>query len=333
MRLLRNEGRTGLRNGSPEHVGTARGRNKKRRLNMRTGTIRKLICLVLAALIMGLAGGAVAEDGERAVLIDRTKDPSVQYEFPDRADILEIVYPRCFEADCCVLRQGDTVMMIDSGTKAIAEDGVIKALRAMGISHVDIGFNTHFHGDHIGGFIPLLEAGISFGEFCICQDEGFESWPRATMERMRESGATVRRMEDEDVLEVGKAEVHVFLRHRTDFTLNDYSGITMAEFGKFRFLSTGDIEQRGEEMFLKVPPSTGYRADLYKHAHHGYLTTKPELLDAIDPQMCVITGVRGSFEKAAQRLERHGIPWIRPWPEALRILTDGETWVLEYYEY
>ena len=297
--------------------------------------MKKLVRLLAAILALCLiCCCAMAEEaGDRAVLINRIADPEAEYQFSDDAELLEIVYPRCSGADCCIIRQGDQVMILDAATAAIAKESVIPALQAMGISHVNIGFNTHFHGDHIGGFIPLLEAGITFDTFCICQDEGFENWPRATMNRMRESGAEVRRMEDEEVLTVGGAKVHVFLRSRTDFTLNDYSGITMLEYGKFRFLSTGDIEQRGEAMFAQIPPSTGYQADLYKHPHHGYLTVRPDVLDAVDPQMCVITGVRGSFDEAVKRLKFHGYSWTRPYPEALRVITDGETWVMENFSY
>ena len=269
-----------------------------------------------------------ARNGHR--VINLIENPSAEWAFQVGAPILEVIFPAVTGGDVVLLRQGDQVMMIDAGTYAWAVKTVVPTLRALGIQHVDIAFNTHAHDDHIDGFNVLLEEGFTFGEFCICQDENYNYNMITTVALMREAGVPIRRMQDEDVISFCGADLHVFLRTGRDFTLNDLSGVIMLEYGNCRYLGTGDIEERGMSALVSQPPSTGLRTDFLKHPHHAYQRMIRDFYEALEAELCVVTGVMSGIWTAVAYMDAKHLPWIRPMPNALRFRTDGEIWVLDY---
>jgi len=71
------------------------------------------------------------------------------------------------------IRKGDGIGMIINGKVMIvdafqgdeATNGLISWLKSNGVTQIDLAVATHAHGDHFGGFKPIVNAGIKINEF------------------------------------------------------------------------------------------------------------------------------------------------------------------------
>lgn len=61
------------------------------------------------------------------------------------------------QGDCAVLRYGDSVVMVDTGTGEALERTVLAYLRWAGIREVDLCVLSHLHDDHAGGIETLCD--------------------------------------------------------------------------------------------------------------------------------------------------------------------------------
>ena len=107
---------------------------------------RWLCILMICMLLPGCAAGGR--------VINLTAAPDAEWAFEEGAEILEVYFLPVIGADACILRMGNQVVMVDAATTG-QRQRVADALRAAGIDHIDLGFNTHPHDDHIEGFWHL----------------------------------------------------------------------------------------------------------------------------------------------------------------------------------
>ncbi len=76
---------------------------------------------------------------------------------------------------------------------------------------------------------------------------------------------------------------------------NDYSVCLLFKQGSRSFLFTGDAEAYAEHSLVKYNDLP--KVDLFKAGHHGsYTASTDELLDVIDPALCVVTCCAGNKE-------------------------------------
>jgi competence protein ComEC len=124
---------------------------------------------------------------------------------------------------------------------------------------------------------------------------------------------------------------------------NDASAVVLVQFGRIRFLLTGDAET-SEEAWLVRATSGTLRADVLKVAHHGSRTsTSPAFLDAVHPRVALISvgagnryghpGARVLEDLAAAgaivlRTDRSGSVVVRSDGRTLSIDVEGESWPL-----
>lgn len=86
---------------------------------------------------------------------------------------------------------------------------------------------------------------------------------------------------------------------------NDYSVCLLFTQGSRHFLFTGDAEAYAEHSLVKY--NSLPEVDLFKAGHHGsYTASSDELLDAVDPDLCVVTCCAGNKEYASDA--NHSFP-------------------------
>ena len=91
---------------------------------------------------------------------------------------------------------------------------------------------------------------------------------------------------------------------------NSYSVVLQLEYGNFKALFTGDLEENGEEMLLE----NGKLEDIFllKVAHHGSkYSTKEEFLNIVKPELAIISSGKGNLyghphKEVLERLENVG---------------------------
>lgn len=289
--------------------------------------MKRLICLLLALLPLC----ALAQE---PVIIDRTGNLTEEYRFPEGTPVLEIVFPRVYSSDCAIVRFGYDVMMIDASTATgEMQERVRSALYSMGVSYIDIAFNSHPHPDHINGFIPVAEY-FPIGRLLLTFEEDYNDSMRRVVKAFSERGIPIEHVGDGDVFYLGPEEdVTVRVLQRNDNGLwggNNRSAMLHIQFGERSILFAADVENHAQRSFGENPPAEGIRADILKYPHHGQVKLHDPFMDAIAPSFAILNGANEVMTGGKNYLARRKVPYIINYQGLLRLRTDGQVWVVDY---
>lgn len=283
---------------------------------------RWLAMLLLISLLPVHAMAAEKTD----VVIDLVNYPETEWAFDENALILEVVFPPVRSADACILRYDDRVMLVDAATPG-QHARVAAALAYLGIDHVDIGFNTHPHDDHIGGFDVLYQA-ASLGELYITFPEDANNNMKRTLRAMKEQNIPVKKAADGDLLPFGDVRLEVIRRDVSWFGENDRSAVIRLDYGNRSLLLTADVDRDAQNNLLETAPEK-LKADIFKYPHHGVRPAGWNFLKHIDPEMTVITNKRYSVKETRLDAEKRGITPVYTADGMVRLRTDGHIWVVD----
>lgn len=196
-----------------------------------------------------------------------------------------------------------TAMVFDAGGNGMGTQRMLPQLRKMGVSRIKYLFASHYHGDHIGGLDEILN-GMPVDEV----------WDRGTRNTRaggsytaytRAAGSRRRTVSTGQIFDLGggaKATVLAFdgnvlgtaTRHRIDGTANyenSSSIVLKVEYGDFSCWLGGDLTGGGNRYDMETPVSRVCGdVDVYLANHHGWDDgSNQNLIDAIDPEVCVIS--------------------------------------------
>lgn len=224
------------------------------------------------------------------------------------------------------VKQGDSILIVTPSGKIIlidaadrtaqfkesgsvktyypAFDKILPYLEQHGIDHIDQFIISHPHADHIGGMADLLK-NIEIREIVDSYKYSTNMYNEA-VEIAREKGIKWTKVYRGDTLDWGDGikttvvhppkDMHMSSRAfgfdefdtRAALNLNNVSIVLMVEYGKIRYLLTGDAEKEAEEMIF-----THYgdlRATALKAAHHGSKTSSsPGFLEKINPMYAFVS--------------------------------------------
>ncbi|MGH2437661.1 MAG: DNA internalization-related competence protein ComEC/Rec2 [bacterium] len=218
---------------------------------------------------------------------------------PDR---LVMTFLDVGQGDAIVIRApSGLVMMIDGGGEIegretgfdIGTRRIVPALRRMGIRQIDVLVLSHPHEDHAGGLVAVAE-NFRVG---VMLDSGYPhpapSYPHLlhVVEAHRIPYRLARRGMQIDLAGGVKAlvlhpEDPLIVGSGSDVNLN--SVVVRLTYGHVSALFTGDIEGLIEGRL--VESGDELRSTVLKVAHHGSRTSsRPEFLDAVSPQVAVIS--------------------------------------------
>jgi competence protein ComEC len=165
---------------------------------------------------------------------------------------------------------------------------VVPALRALGVTRLDLLLATHTDADHRGGIPAVLEA---FPVAAVWIPRGARAEPgfAALRETARVHGVPIReRGAGDATLRVGDLAVSPLWPPNASAGLssNDCSLVVRIEVAGQRLLLPGDIEAAAEAGLLAS--AANLRADVLKLAHHGSRSSStPGFLSAVDAGVAV----------------------------------------------
>ena len=205
-------------------------------------------------------------------------------------------------------------VLIDSGDTQY-RDGIVKYLKDMGISKLNVLINSHPHADHIGGMAKIVEE-FEIGTMYMPNLPDDQVPTTAAYERLLdaliEKDVRVEALNTDTNIELPNARLEIFSPKPNEAysNLNNYSGIMKFIYGKNTILFTGDAEKKVEREVLDT--NADLRADILNCGHHGSNTsTTQEFLDAVNPKYTVIScGLNNDYghphEEVMERLVKQG---------------------------
>ena len=183
-----------------------------------------------------------------------------------------------------------------SPAELVGERVVLAYLKREGIRRVDLLVNTHPHGDHVGGFAPILrELRVD-----TIADSGQHYGGRAFNDGMREAArhhvpVHVARCGDRWATDDGVAFSvlspcgALFADGSND--VNENSVVVMLAYRDFRMLFMGDAGFQAEQRLLEA--GADLRADVLKVGHHGSAyASSPAFVEVVHPRTAVISDGR-----------------------------------------
>lgn len=265
--------------------------------------------------------------------------------FPVREDKrLSITNLDVGQGDCACIRFDGKTILVDGGSSDVtdvAKYRISKFLKYYGIRTIDYIFITHSDGDHTNGIVEFLEAeghmGFRIGEIILPDIEKPDDTYRKLEKNCRRAGMRVRKMDKGDECKIGSLTIRCLHPEPCyDWkTENDYSLVLELEYGKFRGILTGDLEQAGEDSIQKELR----RADYLKVGHHGSKTSSSEnFLKRLRPVISVISaGERNRYghpaREVVERLRSNGSQvYCTIEKGAVTVYSDGEKTEVETYK-
>lgn len=272
------------------------------------------------------------EDGEASradCIVNLLEDPQAEWSFVPGRPVLEIVFPKIVSADAAILRLNGHVMMIDAGGEPEVE-AVAEALRLMGVTEVEIGFNSHPHHDHIPGF-ALITGTVKLDKLVYGFGENANQHIRKALADMQALGIPVEKVQDGTVMSFAGVGEQLYIARRVadNMKANDMSLTTKVTYGKRSILFTGDLEKDGMTRLVGRAPVGGLSADILKYPHHGYLRLYQKFEEAVHPVAAIVTNAEAKARYGCESLEQFGIKGLFTDQMILRLRTDGEIWVID----
>ncbi|WP_436522719.1 ComEC/Rec2 family competence protein [Actinoplanes sp. HUAS TT8] len=221
------------------------------------------------------------------------------------------------QGDAIVLPAGDgRAVVVDAGPEPDPVDG---CLRRLGIRQVALFVVSHYHVDHIGGVEGL------FRGRAVAAVVG-PDWPEPAGGRRRvaevagKAGAPVSSAGPGWTYAIGGLRLEALAPleplHGTNSDPNNNSLVLRATVAGRTVLLPGDAETEEQNDLVGRLGAAGLRADVLKVAHHGSALQSPELLDAVDPAVALVSvGVDNDYghpnASLLARLARDGARVIR----------------------
>ncbi len=195
----------------------------------------------------------------------------------------------------CVLDvgQGQSVLLEAEGTFALVDCGsgnswhdagqtAADQLAAMGCRTLDYLILTHYDTDHVNG-VPGLLARLPAGTLLVP-----ESADPETAAALEQAGPQVRTLQAAERLPLGSRAVLTVYPPVGEGGSNEQGLSVLCSAGDYDLLITGDMDSATERRLLETYPLPDL--ELLVVGHHGSRSsTSRELLDAVQPEMAVIS--------------------------------------------
>ena len=223
-----------------------------------------------------------------------------------------------------------------------AEKRLLSACERHGIREIDTLIITHFHIDHVGGSLALLndpEIKVNKLFYASMPEKEIPGYftaeiYRRVMSIAKRKNIVIRKLEVGDKLDFSSGVTAVVAgaaeAGSKDKNLNSHSLVFRLEYGDFTALFTGDCSMQEEPRVMAsgIP----LKSDLLKVGHHaGANSTSDRWLDVISPKVAIASmpdwlsrDARGI--RVEKMLKDRKIHFFRSWeyPD-LTIFSDGKT--------
>jgi len=191
------------------------------------------------------------------------------------------------QGDSILIRspEGKT-MLIDAGP---TRDGAIRALRRLGVSHLDLVAISHHHSDHYGGMEAVVRELKPRYFLASSSTHSTRSYLRLLKAVEAEGMMVVHPTSRSRKLELGSIELTIFPQAPEDHHEENNNSIGLRlKYGSFAMLFPGDSEGPERQWWLEHCSDLVRDCTILKLAHHGSRNgTDAHWLGAVRPELAV----------------------------------------------
>ena len=229
----------------------------------------------------------------------------------ERTNQFEVIFLDVGQGDSVLVRCPPKVFLYDGGGSKggrfdVGEYVVSQALWKQGIRKLDAIFVSHYHPDHAGGLLSILE-NFPYGKFYIGEVADKDPLYLSLISKIDPEKLT--RLKKGNKFPIGSCTIEVLHPPEitTDKTKNNDSLVLLVNHNGTKVLLTGDIGASVENKILSNLPEI----DILKVAHHGSATSSSEkFLSKAKPKISIVSaGKFNSYGLPApvviKRLKRH----------------------------
>lgn len=299
---------------------------------------RFLAVLIMCMLFCGSVAAEVIFDEELSAFPVRNADGGwaengpIPFNEEDMGEgLLEVWFGRVSVCDCIIVRCNGETMMIDGGMIQNSKSSLL-LLETLGIDGVDYLFNTHHHDDHLEMQEYLLrKKGFNAGVFFTPYERGHRVERQQKMEKTVDSrGIPFHTLHHGDTMMLGGengAQI-TFYRWLGNTNANYSSMMCRIVYGERSMYLMADVTGLAQkELGLHYLDEIPWDSDIFKVGHHGYAKQDTNLLEAISPELCVITNSKQGAEQAVKQFDRLGLKYVNTPLGTVYARTDGgENW-------
>ena len=246
---------------------------------------------------------------------------------------LEVHYIDVGQGDATLIKCGSHAMLIDGGNNNKGTT-VQLYLKKQGVESLDYVIGTHPDADHIGG-LDVIVYKYNCDTVIMPDYEKDTKTYQELVDVIHDKNMKITYPVVGEQYALGEAKFTIIAPNSNSYggNANDYSVAILLEYGKNRFLFTGDAEEASEAEMLTN--GIDISADVYKVAHHGSRSASTqECLNAVHPKYAVISCGEGNsyghpHAEVLNRLRSMGVEVFRTDEQGSIIASsDGEniTW-------
>ena len=246
---------------------------------------------------------------------------------------LEVHYIDVGQGDATLIKCGSHAMLIDGGNNNKGTT-VQLYLKKQGVESLDYVIGTHPDADHIGG-LDVIVYKYNCDTVIMPDYEKDTRTYQELVDVIHDKNMKITYPVVGEQYALGEAKFTIIAPNSNSYggNANDYSVAILLEYGKNRFLFTGDAEEASEAEMLTN--GIDISADVYKVAHHGSRSASTqEFLNAVHPKYAVISCGEGNsyghpHAEVLNRLRSMGVEVFRTDEQGSIIASsDGEniTW-------
>lgn len=237
------------------------------------------------------------------------------------------------QSDCMLLECGGEAMMVDGGTAAYQEK-LIREMRERNVENFRYLLETHYHEDHVGGLIALMEAGFRAEEYLHPYEYNAiyaNANHRRAMQAVKNAKIAQRQIMNGDTLLLGEAVITLY-RHDEGISANGRSTIAHVRFGSASMLLTSDIIGDTQSWCLANLPGDMLDVEVLKAPHHGVSAMVKDFVLETSPGVMVVNNAALAAREGLKQAEDFSIPALCTGAGRVVAETDGTDWYVYQLE-